>query len=180
MPSRLLALVPVLLLASVGTGCLERLGHGPACGKTEAGRCVAYEIDLDAFAVDAPPVEALAAPGARLVVLPPATPVADRRAAQQREARRKLTGATGDTALMPRAAALRDAPAGPASIVELARALKGDPDLIYEYIRNNIAFYPIWGIHKGAVGTILDKQGTAFDQAAPSGSGETSGHSWIS
>ena len=49
--------------------------------------------------------------------------------------------------------------AAPAAIVELARALKGDPDLIYEYVRNNIKFYPVWGIHKGAVGAILDKQG---------------------
>lgn len=58
------------------------------------------------------------------------------------------------------------APSGPGSIPELARALKNDPDLIYEYVRNNIEYYPIWGIQKGAVGTVLDNQGTAFDQAA--------------
>lgn len=57
------------------------------------------------------------------------------------------------------------APSGPASIAELARALKNDPDLIYEYVRNNVAYYPTWGIQKGAVGAILDNQGTAFDQA---------------
>ncbi|HRO57390.1 MAG TPA: DUF6531 domain-containing protein, partial [Nitrosomonas europaea] len=57
------------------------------------------------------------------------------------------------------------APTGPASIAELARALKNDPDLIYEYVRNTIAYYPTWGLQKGAIGTLLDNQGTAFDQA---------------
>ncbi|MBN9694430.1 MAG: hypothetical protein J0L85_01375 [Zoogloea sp.] len=55
---------------------------------------------------------------------------------------------------------------GPGSIAELARALKNDPDLIYEYVRNNIEYYPSWGAQKGDVGTILDNQGTAFDQAS--------------
>ncbi|MES2161415.1 MAG: RHS repeat-associated core domain-containing protein [Pseudomonadota bacterium] len=54
----------------------------------------------------------------------------------------------------------------PAQIVELARALKNDPNLIYEYVKNNIEFYPIWGVQKGALGALQDKQGTAFDQAA--------------
>jgi len=61
---------------------------------------------------------------------------------------------TGDTAA-----------SGPASIAELARSLKNDPDLIYEYVRNNIEIVPIWGVQKGALGTLLDNQGTAFDQA---------------
>lgn len=55
---------------------------------------------------------------------------------------------------------------GPASIPELARALRNDPDLIYEYVRNNIEYVPTWGILKGDFGTLLDNQGTAFDQAA--------------
>ena len=59
------------------------------------------------------------------------------------------------------------APVGPASIPELARALKNDPDLIYEYVRNNIEYYPVWGVHKGTLGTVLDNQGTALDQAPP-------------
>ncbi|MDF2444856.1 MAG: Rhs family protein [Moraxellaceae bacterium] len=54
---------------------------------------------------------------------------------------------------------------GPASIIELARALRNDVDLIYEYVHNNIGFYPIWGMQKGARGAIIDNQGTAFDQA---------------
>ncbi|WP_340676530.1 DUF6531 domain-containing protein, partial [Paraglaciecola sp.] len=58
------------------------------------------------------------------------------------------------------------APSGPASISELARALRNNPDLIYEYVRNNIEYYPVWGVNKGPVGTILDNYGTAFDQAS--------------
>lgn len=57
-------------------------------------------------------------------------------------------------------------PLGPASITELARALRNHPDLIYQYVRNNIEFYPVWGIQKGALGTVLDNQGTGMDQAA--------------
>jgi RHS repeat-associated protein len=58
------------------------------------------------------------------------------------------------------------APSGPASVAELARALKNDPDLIYEYVRNNIEYVPVWGLQKGPLGTILDNQGTSADQAA--------------
>lgn len=66
----------------------------------------------------------------------------------------KATGITGDTNAR-----------GPASIAELARSLKNDPDLIYQYVRNNIEFYPIFGVQKGALGAVLDNQGTAYDQA---------------
>jgi RHS repeat-associated protein len=66
----------------------------------------------------------------------------------------RATGITGDTNA-----------AGPASIAELARSLRYDPDLIYQYVRNNIEVYPIFGVQKGALGAVLDNQGTAFDQA---------------
>ncbi|MGA7812997.1 transglutaminase domain-containing protein, partial [Caballeronia sp.] len=58
-----------------------------------------------------------------------------------------------------------DAPPGPASLEELARALRYNPDLIYEYVRDNIEIDPVRGIHKGALGAVLDNQGSAFDQA---------------
>ncbi|QIE27519.1 RHS Repeat protein (plasmid) [Caballeronia sp. SBC2] len=58
-----------------------------------------------------------------------------------------------------------DAPPGPASIDELARALRYHPDLIYQFVRNNIEIDPVRGIHKGALGAVLDNQGSAFDQA---------------
>ncbi len=50
-------------------------------------------------------------------------------------------------------------------IVELARALKNNPDLIYEYVHNNIEIVWMYGAHKGPLGTLIDKSGTAFDQA---------------
>lgn len=53
---------------------------------------------------------------------------------------------------------------GPASIVELARALKNDPQLIYEYVYNNIDWQAGWGVMKGATGALLDGSGNAFDQ----------------
>jgi RHS repeat-associated protein len=53
----------------------------------------------------------------------------------------------------------------PLSITELARSLKNDPDLIYEFVKNNIAFVPIYGLQKGAVGALIDGAGTPFDQA---------------
>jgi len=51
-------------------------------------------------------------------------------------------------------------------IVQLARALKNDPDLIYQYVHDNIQFSPLWGYLKGPVGTLLDGQGDAFDQCS--------------
>lgn len=53
----------------------------------------------------------------------------------------------------------------PTEIVELARALKNDPDLIYEYVYNNIETLPQYGSAKGPLGALLDGKGTAFDQA---------------
>lgn len=66
----------------------------------------------------------------------------------------QATGITGDTNAR-----------GPASIAELARSLRNNPDLIYQYVRNNIEYYPIFGVQKGALGAVLDNQGTAHDQA---------------
>jgi YD repeat-containing protein len=56
-------------------------------------------------------------------------------------------------------------PSTPNEIVELARALKSDPDLIYDYVRNNVETVWMYGLQKGAVGAIIDKSGTPFDQA---------------
>ena len=53
----------------------------------------------------------------------------------------------------------------PDEIVELARALRNDPDLIYEFVRNNVNTVWMYGLQKGAVGAIVDKSGTPFDQA---------------
>jgi RHS repeat-associated protein len=54
----------------------------------------------------------------------------------------------------------------PPEIVALARGLKNDPDLIYQYVRNNVDVVWEYGLQKGALGASIDKSGTPFDQAA--------------
>jgi len=61
----------------------------------------------------------------------------------------------------------------PPEIVELARALKRsetDPgkiaDLIFEHVRNTTKTELAFGLRKGALGALIDKSGTPFDQAA--------------
>ncbi|RYF76364.1 MAG: transglutaminase domain-containing protein [Comamonadaceae bacterium] len=80
------------------------------------------------------------------------------------------TFSTGPKLASAQPAAMRvgidSAPAGPASVSELARSLRNNVDLIYEHVNNNVAYYPDWGAKKGALGTILDNQGNAFDQSA--------------
>ncbi|MBS1955275.1 MAG: hypothetical protein JST89_13905 [Cyanobacteria bacterium SZAS-4] len=55
---------------------------------------------------------------------------------------------------------------GPASISELARALKNDPQLMFEWVHNNIDWEPGWGVQKGAFGALVDGRGNSFDQSA--------------
>src|SRR3954468_13768753 len=52
----------------------------------------------------------------------------------------------------------------PNEIVELARAL-GNADAIYDFVRNNIDTVWMYGLHKGALGALVDRSGTTFDQA---------------
>jgi len=54
---------------------------------------------------------------------------------------------------------------GPASIVELARALRNDPQLIFEFVYNNIDWQAGWGVMKGGLGCLLDGSGNSFDQS---------------
>jgi hypothetical protein len=56
-------------------------------------------------------------------------------------------------------------PRVPNELVELARALKWNPDLIYEYVHNNIKTIPTSDSLKGAFGTLIDGEGTSVDQA---------------
>ena len=55
--------------------------------------------------------------------------------------------------------------AAPESISEMARALKNDVDLIFNFVHDNIEFIPTFGSQKGALGTLIDGFGNAFDQA---------------
>ena len=59
-----------------------------------------------------------------------------------------------------------EATSSSAYIAELARALRYDVDLIYEWVYSNVDFYPVWGAYKGALGTLIDKTATPFDQCA--------------
>jgi len=54
---------------------------------------------------------------------------------------------------------------GPASIVELTRALRDDVDLIYEWVHNNVETLTNYGIHKGGLGALTDGFGNSFDQS---------------
>ncbi|MBV9569845.1 MAG: hypothetical protein JO056_01210 [Alphaproteobacteria bacterium] len=53
----------------------------------------------------------------------------------------------------------------PPEITELARALRNNVDLIYQYVHNNVQTTWMYGLQKGALGAEIDKSGTPFDQA---------------
>jgi len=50
-------------------------------------------------------------------------------------------------------------------IVELARGLRNDPNLIYKFVQDHIDYTPIFGSVKGATMTLLDRKGNDFDQS---------------
>ncbi|MBN1295753.1 hypothetical protein JXA80_03170 [bacterium] len=51
-------------------------------------------------------------------------------------------------------------------IEELARGLKNDPRLMYEYVRNTIHYEPHPGLQRGPTMTLLDRRGGDLEQAA--------------
>lgn len=53
----------------------------------------------------------------------------------------------------------------PNEIIELARALGNSPDNIYDFVANYVDTVFMFGAQKGAIGAIIDKSGTPFDQA---------------
>lgn len=53
----------------------------------------------------------------------------------------------------------------PASIVELARGLKSNVDLIAEFVTTQIELTTIFGLQTGAYGALVEQRGTAFDLA---------------
>ncbi len=52
---------------------------------------------------------------------------------------------------------------GAPSIVEMTRALRNNPQLMYEFVYNNIEHRIGMGLAKGALGTLLDGAGNSFD-----------------
>lgn len=77
----------------------------------------------------------------------------------------RVQSASARTGMTPMTLAVVPGSATAPEIVELARALKNDPDLIYEYVYNNIQTLPEAGSLKGPVGALVDGKGTATDQA---------------
>jgi len=53
----------------------------------------------------------------------------------------------------------------PPEVIELARALGNNPDEIYDFVHNYVDTVFMFGAQKGAIGAIVDKSGTPFDQA---------------
>lgn len=53
----------------------------------------------------------------------------------------------------------------PTTIAALGQSLKYDPNLVYEYVHNNVDFEVDWGLKKGGTGALLAGYGTAWDQA---------------
>lgn len=66
---------------------------------------------------------------------------------------------------LPAAATYPWGDARPPEITETAVALGNDPDRLFAFVRNNIRIVPIYGLQKGAVGALVDRSGTSFDQA---------------
>lgn len=62
-----------------------------------------------------------------------------------------LSGVTGFGAIAP-------------EIVETARALKNNPDTIFDFVHNGVETEFAFGERKGPIGTLIDKSGTPFDQ----------------
>lgn len=57
----------------------------------------------------------------------------------------------------------RNTTQGAPSIVEMARALKNDPSLMFEFVYNNIEHSVGMGLAKGPLGTLLSGAGNSFD-----------------
>ncbi|AKJ29719.1 hypothetical protein AAW51_3028 [Caldimonas brevitalea] len=74
------------------------------------------------------------------------------------------TSSSGSTMVSPMAVGVEDPVADPATQVATIAASLGSLDLIYEYVRNNIAYIHGAGVVKGAAGALLEKQGSAIDQ----------------
>lgn len=101
-------------------------------------------------------------PGWILLQGEPITPAeAEAHYQTKRKTRAAAQSGTGD---VPLASAASDFTSP--EIQELARALRYDPKLIYDYVHQNIIYLPYFGSLKGALLTYLDGSGNDFDQAS--------------
>ncbi|WP_300531299.1 RHS repeat-associated core domain-containing protein [Maricaulis sp.] len=56
-------------------------------------------------------------------------------------------------------------PGNDARIEALAFALRGDAQVMFEWVHDNVEYVPLFGLQKGGSGALLDRAGTAFDQS---------------
>ncbi|QQO52443.1 MAG: hypothetical protein N838_02660 [Thiohalocapsa sp. PB-PSB1] len=106
-------------------------------------------------------------PAAQMQIAAPVAPVEAARILGERSPGPRRARADLSATVSTRAtAASADADPPDPEITALARALGHDPDRIYQYVHDRIAFEPTYGLQKGALGTLLDRRGNAFDQAA--------------
>jgi hypothetical protein len=109
------------------------------------------------------------APGIVLANLPPVSGASWEQSHASAQLPQNINQAIGKTNAAKQVEANRIAgdtsPAGPPSIALLARALNFSPDVIFQWVHNNVEPYPIFGAQKGSVGAVLDNQGTTYDQA---------------
>ncbi len=80
------------------------------------------------------------------------------------DAKQKKSATAAKTA--PGAITILSATSSSPEINELARALRYDPKLIYDYVHNHIDYAPYFGSLKGATLTYLDGSGNDLDQAS--------------
>lgn len=52
------------------------------------------------------------------------------------------------------------------TFADIAAGLGNDVDAIFNYVRNNFRYLPMYGVQKGAYGALIDKQGNSFDLSA--------------
>ncbi|MGI9333640.1 MAG: transglutaminase-like domain-containing protein, partial [Gammaproteobacteria bacterium] len=91
---------------------------------------------------------------------------AERYYEHEREARLWDSLALEETAPSARIALSAQAPSTPPpEITEMARALRQDVKLIFEYVRDEIGYDYGFGVQKGALGTMIDERGNAMDQS---------------
>lgn len=83
----------------------------------------------------------------------------------QAQGRADQTRTQFQTATAQAAAAAAAVTTSSNEITELARSLRNDPALIYEYVRNHVHYVPYFGYLKGPELTLLERSGNDFDQA---------------
>lgn len=155
-------LVALVLVAFVVSISLGRVSAGPAqplASGPEAIYIPAPHI-LPSGAAAEPVRDAplpIPIPGPEYGTAPPISP-AD---ARQALASRAMLAET----LAPLSLAASETEATP-EIVALARGLKNDPKLIYDFVHNYIDYVPTYGSVNGAAATLLARRGNDWDQAS--------------